>query len=144
MVKIILVGMSRVFYCTLLNLSNCSGSWVAFLKQNMNFEVQPPSTFLFWGFHKNGLIESCPSFDLPEYILWFHVKWWKFCIHTSILNFLHSRMVNAKELKSMTSRSPSVACPSTEFYKNVQIASKFLLDDTRNRQTKSDLSSLIF
>jgi hypothetical protein len=37
MVQIKLVDVSTIFYCTEFHSSKCNGSWVLFIKQNMNF-----------------------------------------------------------------------------------------------------------
>jgi hypothetical protein len=54
--------MSIIIYCTKLRLSKYKGLWFVFIKQNMNFKFQLPSTFLFV-FHKSGPIKSCSSFE---------------------------------------------------------------------------------
>jgi hypothetical protein len=77
----------------------------------MNFNIQLATMFVFFVFDKNGLIKSCSSFeDISVYkISCFHVDWCKFCIHLRSLNVRHFGMVEGTELKSMASRSPSMA-----------------------------------
>jgi hypothetical protein len=36
-----------------------NGLWVVAIKQNVNFNIQPPAMFLFFDFRRSGLIESC-------------------------------------------------------------------------------------
>jgi hypothetical protein len=75
----------------------------------MNFKFQPPSKFV--AFHKNGYFESCSSFeDLPEYKMsCSHAEWCKCCIHRKSVNVRHFGMVQDAGLRSMASRSSSVA-----------------------------------
>jgi hypothetical protein len=82
-----------IFYCTKLHLTNYNGSWVVSIKQNMKFNFQPAAMFVFFVYHKNGLIKSSPSFeDLSAYkIPWSHVDWCKFCIHLRSLKCLKVR-----------------------------------------------------
>jgi hypothetical protein len=47
--------MSMTFYCMARHLSECNGSQVASMKQDMNFNFQMSSTFLFLVIHKNDL-----------------------------------------------------------------------------------------
>jgi hypothetical protein len=61
--KIKILGMSMIFYNTRLHLTNCNGPWVVSKKQNNKFNFQPAATFIFFIFHKNGLIKSRPSFE---------------------------------------------------------------------------------
>jgi hypothetical protein len=46
-----------------LNLSKGNGSGIVSRKRNINFNFQPPSTFVFMVFHKDNLTKSCLSFD---------------------------------------------------------------------------------
>jgi hypothetical protein len=50
--QIKLAGMSIIFHCTILHLSKCNDSWAASIKQNIYFNFQPPSNFVFFVFHK--------------------------------------------------------------------------------------------
>jgi hypothetical protein len=77
----------------------------------MNFNIQLAAMFVFFVFDKNGLIESCSSFDdLSVYkISCSHVDWCKFCIHLRSLNVVHFGMVEGTGLKSTASRLPSMA-----------------------------------
>jgi hypothetical protein len=53
MIEIKLVCMSRAFHCAKLHLSMYNGSWVFFIKENVNFKFQPPLHVLIFGFsHK--------------------------------------------------------------------------------------------
>jgi hypothetical protein len=54
--------MSMIFYCVKRHLSECNGSWVFSIKQNMNFKFQLPFPFMFLVFHKNHHIESSSPF----------------------------------------------------------------------------------
>jgi hypothetical protein len=95
-------------YCNKCNLSKRNGSWAVSITLNMNDNFQPLSTFVFFVFHRNGLIKSCSlSKDLSEYnTSWSHVDWYKFCIHlrsSSVFNF----RTGASRLKCMALRSPS-------------------------------------
>jgi hypothetical protein len=58
-----------------------------------------------------GVWSQSSSFEeLTAYkISWFHVDWRKFCIHLRSLNVHHFGTVESTELKSMVSRSPSIA-----------------------------------
>jgi hypothetical protein len=79
----------------------------------MNFNIQTAAMLVIFVFDKNGVIESCSSFeDLSVYkIPWSHVDWCKFCIHVRSLNVHHFVMVEGTGLKSTASKSPSVAWP---------------------------------
>jgi hypothetical protein len=55
---------SMMFYCTSLYLSRCNGSQLMFMQQNIHFDIQPLSTFMFLVSHKSGNITICPSFIL--------------------------------------------------------------------------------
>jgi hypothetical protein len=61
MTHIKLAGMSKIFYCIEIQLSNNkrSGSRVVSIKHNMNFNFQWRSTFVFLVSHKYVLIKSC-------------------------------------------------------------------------------------
>jgi hypothetical protein len=77
----------------------------------MNFNIQTAAMFVFFVFDKNGLIESCSSFeDLLVYkSSWSHVDWCKFRIHLRSLNVRHFEMVKDTGLESTASMSPSMA-----------------------------------
>jgi hypothetical protein len=111
-VQIKLLSMSTVFHCTKFRLSKCNGSWVVSIRQYIYFNFQP-AMFTFLAFRKSGLIGSCSfSKDLSEYkISWSYVDGWKFCIHLKSLNICHFGMIAALALKTMVSRSPSMAWP---------------------------------
>jgi hypothetical protein len=77
---------------------------MSYLRENYtSFDFQPPVMFSFLGFHENGLVESCISFeDLSAYKLsWSHVDWCKFCIHLRCLIVRHFWMVEATVLQIM-------------------------------------------
>jgi hypothetical protein len=69
-------------------MSNCNGSWVFSIKQNVNFNFQQPTMFALLFFRKSCLIKSCPSFeDLLAYkIPLSYIGWCKFCPHLRSLN----------------------------------------------------------
>jgi hypothetical protein len=106
-----LIGMFMISSYTKVHLCKCNGSWVVSTKKIriLTFKRPPCSYF----FHKNGLIKSCSSFeDLSVYkISWSHVDRCKFCIHLGSLNVLNFGMFEGTGLKSMASRSPSMAWP---------------------------------
>jgi hypothetical protein len=95
--------MSIMICFTKLHLSNSNSSSVDSIKQNMDFNFQLPSTFVFLVFHKNGLIKSCWSFeDLLAYkVSWSQVEGHKFFVHLRSLNVCHFGMVKGMGLKSM-------------------------------------------
>jgi hypothetical protein len=113
MIQMKLIGISMISYYTKVHLSKFDGSWVVSTKQTMNLNTQTAAMFAFFVFDKNGLTESCSSFeDLSVYkISWSHVDWCKFCIHLRSLNVRHFGMVEGTGLKSTASRSPSMAWP---------------------------------
>jgi hypothetical protein len=111
-IQIKLVGMSMISYYTKVHLSKCNGSWVVSTKKLWILTFNwPPCSFFF--FDKNNLFKSCSSFeDLSVYkIPWSHFDWCKFCIHLRSLNVRQFGMVEGTRLKSMASRSPSMAWP---------------------------------
>jgi hypothetical protein len=65
--------------------------------QNVNFKFQKPAMFLFFVFHKSGLIKSCSSSeDLSEHKMsWSYVDWCKFYTHLKSLNVRYFGMVAA-------------------------------------------------
>jgi hypothetical protein len=71
-----------ISYYTKVHLSMCNSSWVISTQQTVNFDIQTAAMFVFFVFDKNGLINSCSSFeDLSVHkISWSHVDWCKFCI----------------------------------------------------------------
>jgi hypothetical protein len=87
----------------------------------MNFNIQPPPSFVFLVFHKNCLIKNCSSFeDLSAYKMsWFHVDWCKFSIRQRNLNVHHVAMIEATGLKRMRSGHPQWHDLAIEFHKNV-------------------------
>jgi hypothetical protein len=138
MIQIKLIGMSMISYYTKVHLSTCNGSWVISTKQNVNFNIQTTTMFVFFVLDKNGLIKSCSSYeDLSVFkIAWSHVDWCKFFIHLRSLNVRHFGMLQGTGLISMASRPPSMAWPPTEFHKNVPIGSKVIREVTQtDRQT---------
>jgi hypothetical protein len=93
-----------------------------------NFRL--PSTVAFLVFHKNGITESCSSFeDLTAYkkISWSHVNWCKFCIHLRGYNICHFGMVEAMGLRSVVLRSLQWYDLPTEFHKDLLIGSKVIM-----------------
>jgi hypothetical protein len=85
-IQIKLEGMSTTFHCTKLCFYNCNSSWVATIKQNVNFKFQLPAMSIFFTSFKNGLIKSCSSSEeLSEYKMSrSYTDWCKFCIHLRI------------------------------------------------------------
>jgi hypothetical protein len=65
-----------IFNSTKRHFSKCNGSWVVTIKQNMNFNLQPPSTFVFFVFIKTVplkgdqllLISRNTAFHIPKLI----------------------------------------------------------------------------
>jgi hypothetical protein len=55
--------MSTLLHCNKLHLTKCNNSWAVSITQNVNFNFQPPATFVFLVSHRSGLIESCSSSD---------------------------------------------------------------------------------
>jgi hypothetical protein len=52
-----------------------NGSCVISIKQNINFNIPPNSTFIFLVFHNNGMVKICPSLDdLPSYNIFFSYR----------------------------------------------------------------------
>jgi hypothetical protein len=59
--------MFMIVYSTKFNFSKYNGPGVVDIKLIMNFNIQPPSAFVFLGFTKE-IVESCLSFeDLTAY-----------------------------------------------------------------------------
>jgi hypothetical protein len=108
-------------YCTKHNSSKCNGSCVIFMKQNINFNIPPNSTFIFLVFHNNGLVKIFPSLDdLPSHNIFFSYRdRCKFFLHLKSLNARYYWMVEISGLKIMASRSPSMTCLLTKFHKNL-------------------------
>jgi hypothetical protein len=79
--------MSMVFQCTKLHLTACNSSWVLSIKQNVNFNFEPPASSYFLDSRKSALTKSCSlSEDLSAYnILRYHAELCKFCTHLSSL-----------------------------------------------------------
>jgi hypothetical protein len=71
--------------------SECNGSRVVSIKQNVNFKFQLPAILIFLDFCKSGFIKSCSSSEdlLARTIQWSHVDWWKFCTNLRSLNIHH-------------------------------------------------------
>jgi hypothetical protein len=92
------------------NWFKCNCSWVIIIRQNMNFNSPPPSTFDIF-FHIKCLCKSCLSFeDLSAYkISWSDVGWCKFRIHLRSSNDCYFGMVEGTGLESMALVSPSLA-----------------------------------
>jgi hypothetical protein len=105
MIQIKLVRISMICSCAKLHLYTCNASWVVSVKQNINFNVQSSSSFVFWFLfcflHNSGVTESCSSLeDLSAYkISWSHVESCKFCIHLTCLNVRHFRRSWSCEIK---------------------------------------------
>jgi hypothetical protein len=97
------VDMSMILYCSKFRVYKCNGSWVIFIKQNVNFEFQPPAMFIFL-FFESGLIKICSSSE----DLKFHSPT-LLCINFGSVNVRHFEMVKATGLKIMASRPPSMA-----------------------------------
>jgi hypothetical protein len=102
-----------------------NGSRVVSMKRNMNFNIQPPTMFIFVVFHKTGLVESCSSFeDLSAYKMSLTpADWFNFCIRLRSLNVRHFGTIKATGLKIMASRWSSMALPSDQIshkYPNCQ------------------------
>jgi hypothetical protein len=96
------------------------------MNQNMNFKIQPPSTFVFLVFYKSELIKSCSSFhDLSAYkISWPYVDGCKFCIHPRSLNVHHPGSVESTGLKVCRCDHLLWNDLSTKFHKNLLIDSE--------------------
>jgi hypothetical protein len=111
MIQMKLVGMLMIFHFTKLRLSKCNGSWVASIKQNVNFKFQPLAMFIFLVYRKSSIIKSCSSSeDLSSYnVSWSHADWWKLCIHLTSMNGHHFGRVEATWLTNMALTSSPVA-----------------------------------
>jgi len=130
--------MPTIFYGTELNLSKFNASWVIFIKQNINFNFQPPYVRIFWFFIKMVLLKSCLSFEEPSVykMSWSNVDWWKFCIHLRSLNVRHFRMVEATGLKIWHRGHLQWHDLTAKFHENLQICSKVISGRThRDEQT---------
>jgi hypothetical protein len=110
MTEINLVGMPMISHFTKFACLSATVHMFVSIKQNVNFECQPPAMFVFLVSRKSGLIKRCSSSeDLSVYnISLSHVDRWKFCIPSS-LNVRHVRMVEATGLKIMAWRPLPVA-----------------------------------
>jgi hypothetical protein len=71
-IQIKLAGMSMISYYTTVHLSTCNSSWVVSTKQTMNFNIQLAAMFVFFVFDKNGLLNSCSSFEALSVYTQFH------------------------------------------------------------------------
>jgi hypothetical protein len=80
------------------------------MKRNVYFKFQLPAIFVCLVFHKSDPIKSCSSFEGPSgcEISPFRFNWCKFYIHLRNLNVRYIDIVEATELKIVTSRSPSM------------------------------------
>jgi hypothetical protein len=124
------LGMSMIFCCDQHNLSKnkCNGSWIVSIKHNFNCNFWPPSTFVFFVFHKHFLITSCEFFkDLSEYkISWFHVDWFQFTstseVCTSVIweNWSHGTEMHGFEVTFNGITSLSNFIKSTNWFKVVK------------------------
>jgi hypothetical protein len=102
MIQIKLVGMSVIITAPnfIFLTFKCNGSWVVSIIENMNFNFQLPSTFIFWFLTKNGLIKSLSFENLSACkIYWSQVDWWNIFIRLGSLNIHYFLMVGATELK---------------------------------------------
>jgi hypothetical protein len=68
---------------------------------NINFNIQLLSTFVLFGFHKNGFVKSCSSLKgLLEYkISWSLIDWCKFCMHLISVNICYFGTIEVMGLK---------------------------------------------
>jgi hypothetical protein len=91
--------MSMIFYHTKLKLSKYNGSWAVSVKQNTNFSFQITCIFVLSFPTKNGLTETCSSFeDQHTKMSWSHDDKFKFCIHLRSLNIHNFGMVEVMGL----------------------------------------------
>jgi hypothetical protein len=87
-----IVRMSMIVWCTKLYLSKRNGLWVVFIKPNMNFNFQLPSTLnLFLFFTKAILLKSSSACNVLSEckMSWSDVECCKFSIHFRSSNFRH-------------------------------------------------------
>jgi hypothetical protein len=145
-IQVKLVGMSKNFHCTKLHLYKCNGSWVVSIRQNMNFNFQLPSPFVFLVSQENGLIKSWSSFeDLSAYkTVWSHVHWCKFCIHLRSMNVRHFGTVEVTRLNLW--RRGYLQCHDlhTEFHNILLTASKVIRDDTQTEKNYDFISIALY
>jgi hypothetical protein len=91
-------------------ISTCSGSYVVSIKQNVNYNFQPPAMLIWLVSHNSGFKSCSSSENLSAYnISWPHVDWCKFYIHFRSLSIHHFGMGDTMQLKVITLRSPSKA-----------------------------------
>jgi hypothetical protein len=107
--------------------SECDGSRVVSIKQNVNFKFQLPAIFIFLDFCKSGFIKSCSSSeDLSAHtIQWSHVDWWKFCTHLRSLNIHHPlrwKQASSDKNVSFGHRHELSAEPVTKMHSSLVIA----------------------
>jgi hypothetical protein len=75
MIQIQLLNMFMISCCAKFHFSKSSGSRVVSIKQNVNFNFQPPAMFIFLDFHRSGVIKSCLFLDdlSAHKIAWSHI-----------------------------------------------------------------------
>jgi hypothetical protein len=83
--------LSIILYCTKLHSYKCNDSWIVSVKQNMNFNFQPPSTFvfLFLFFAETVLLKAIHRLKI------YHgpMLTGETCIHLRSLNGCHFGMI---------------------------------------------------
>jgi hypothetical protein len=69
MIQITIAGMPMIFYCVRLYLSKCNGTCIVSVKQNMDFNFQPHSTYVFLIFHqkKKALLKVVNPLKIHQY-----------------------------------------------------------------------------
>jgi hypothetical protein len=65
--------MPMIFYCIKLHLFTCNGSQVVSIKQNTNFNIQMPSTFVFLFFTQKVLLIAVHPLNIYQHTQHFMV-----------------------------------------------------------------------
>jgi hypothetical protein len=108
-IKLVGTRMFMIFHCTKLNLNKCNSSWVVFMKQNVNYNNQPPALFS----AKVVSLKVVHPFKSCQYTQFYgpNVDCCRFCIRLRSSNVRHFGMVEATRLTIMTSWLLSMTWP---------------------------------
>jgi hypothetical protein len=132
MIQIKLVCMSTISYCIKLHLFKCNDSWIVSIKQNMNFDFQPCSTYVLFLFCTKIVLLKVNHLQIYQHIKFNVPRWLAHVLYPPQKSALgHFEMVEATGLKVRRWGNLQRRKLPSEFHKSKLIGSNVIGVETR-------------